>query len=289
MTRRVQPYVFVLPALLVTLSLTIAPLLQLARASLRDWQLGSPLAEAPFVGADNYERLLTGSVTLGHALKLTFIYAAAALTIELGLGLVIALVVNRALRVGSVVTSVMLVPMILMPAIVAMVFRLYFSYEGLVNWLMGLVGVPPANWFSAGLAIPAVVIVDVWQWTPFFVLILVAGLETLPSEMLEAAEVDGATRLQLIRHVQLPIIAPLIVVASTLRVMELLRQFDVVFVMYGGGPGNATEILSMAVYRTTLQQRQAGAGAAFSIILIVLVTLVAGVFIRLMRRYEVDS
>lgn len=287
--RRAYPYLFLGPALLVTAVLAIAPTIQLVRASTRAWRLGQPLAEANDVGLLNFERLLTGSVPLGHSLKLTVIYTVAALVVELLLGLGIALLLDRALAGRSFVMTVLLVPMILMPAMVGMIWKLYFSYEGLVNWTLGLIRIPPLNWYSTDFALPAVIIVDIWQWTPFFILILLAGLQALPREPLEAAEVDGASGWQILGSIQLPLLLPLILITATLRVMELFRQFDVVFVMFGGGPGNATETLPIAVFRTTIEQQRPGVGAAYSLILIAMMLVIAWIFITLLRRYRTEQ
>ena len=135
--RRAQPFLFMGPALLVTAILAIAPTIQLVRASTRAWKLGQPLSEANDVGLHNFERLLTGSVPLGHSLKLTVIYTVVALVVELLFGLGIALLLDRALAGRSFVMTVLLVPMILMPAMVGMIWKLYFSHEGLVNWVLG--------------------------------------------------------------------------------------------------------------------------------------------------------
>jgi multiple sugar transport system permease protein len=288
-TRWAQPLLFIGPALLVTAILAIAPTIQLIRASTRAWRLGQPLAEANDVGLSNFERLLTGSVPLGHSLKLTVIYTVAALVVELLLGLGIALLLDRALAGRSLMMTVLLVPMILMPAMVGMIWKLYFSYEGLVNWVLGLIRIPPLNWYSTDFALPAVIIVDIWQWTPFFILILLAGLQALPREPLEAAEVDGASGWQILSSIKLPMLMPLILITATLRVMELFRQFDVVFVMFGGGPGNATETLPIAVFRTTIEQQRPGVGAAYSLILIALMLVIAWIFITLLRRYRTEQ
>jgi multiple sugar transport system permease protein len=178
--------------------------------------------------------------------------------------------------------------MVLMPAMVAMVWRLYFNYEGLVNWAIGLLSIDPVNWFSTDHALKAVIITDVWQWTPFFALLLIAGLQNVPRELTEAAEVDGASPLQLFARVKLPLLAPLIIIASTLRVMELIRQFDLAFIMFGGGPGKATEIMPLAVFRTTVQRLESGVGSALSIFLIIIVMAVALLFIHLMKRYRTE-
>jgi multiple sugar transport system permease protein len=276
------------PALLVTAILAIAPTVQLARASTRAWKLGQPLSGAKDIGLLNFERLLTGSVPLGHSLKLTVIYTVVALVVELMLGLGIALLLDRELIGRSFVMTVLLVPMILMPAMVGMIWKLYFSHEGLVNWVLGLIRIPPFNWYSTDFALPAVIIVDIWQWTPFFILILLAGLQALPRDPIEAAEVDGASAWQILRSIKLPLLLPLIVITATLRVMDLFRQFDVVFVMFGGGPGNATETLPIAVFRTTIEQQRPGVGAAYSILLIAMMLVIAGIFITLLQRYRTE-
>jgi multiple sugar transport system permease protein len=129
----------------------------------------------------------------------------------------------------------------------------------------------------------------VWQWTPFFVLLFVAGLQNVPREIKEAAEVDGASPLQTLRLVKLPVLMPLIIIASTLRVMELIRQFDLAFIMFGGGPGNATDILPLAVYRVNVQRFDVGTGSVLSLGLIAIVMAISWFFIALMRRYRVDN
>lgn len=288
-SHQITPFLFIGPALLVTAILAIAPTIQLVRASTRAWKLGQPLAQAKDVGLLNFERLLTGSVPLGHSLKLTLIYAGVALVAELLLGLGIALLIDRALAGRSLVVTILLVPMILMPAMVGMIWKLYFSQEGLVNWALSLFHLPQPNWYSTDFALSAVILVDIWQWTPFFILILLAGLQALPREPVEAAEVDGASRWQVLHSIKLPLLLPLILITATLRVMDLFRSFDVVFVMFAGGPGNATETLPIAIYRTTIEQQRPGVGAAYSIILIGMMLLIAWLFITLLQRYRTEA
>lgn len=285
----VQPWFYVGPALLVTVVLVAAPVLYLLQASVKDMELGDPVTSAPYVGFDNYRKALDGPGSLWHSLQLSLIYVGVALILEMLLGLGIALLVERLERALPFLLAVMLVPMVLMPAMVAMVWRLYFTFDGLVNWVIGLGGIEPVNWFSADHALQAVIVTDVWQWTPFFVLLFVAGLQNVPKDIKEAAEVDGVSGWQMIRMVKLPILLPLIIIASTLRVMELIRQFDLAFIMFGGGPGNATEILPLAVYRATVQRLDVGVGAVLSLGLIAIVMMISWFFIALMRRYRVEN
>ena len=286
---RIQPWLYVGPALLVTVVLVAAPVLYLLQASVKDMELGDPVTSAPFVGFDNYRQALDGPSSLQHSLKLSLIYVSVALIVETILGLGIALLIERLERALPFLLAVMLVPMVLMPAMVAMVWRLYFTFDGLVNWVIGLGGFEPVNWFSTDHALQAVILTDVWQWTPFFVLLFVAGLQNVPKDIKEAAEVDGVTGWQMIRMVKLPILLPLIIIASTLRVMELVRQFDLAFIMFGGGPGNATEILPLSVYRATVQRLDVGVGAVLSLGLIAIVMAISWFFIALMRRYRVEA
>lgn len=284
--RGVHAWFFVGPALLVTVILAVLPAIQLIQASVHDWQLGIPLSEAEFVGLDNFAKLFSARVGLDHAIYLSLVYTLSALTVEMLMGLGIALLLHRAIRGMSVFMALLIIPMVLMPAMVGMISRLYFSPRGLVNYVLGVFGVEPINWFSVQNALPAVIITDIWQWTPFFVLILLAGLQAMPQEPHEAAAVDGASSWQAFRHITLPLLVPLLLITGTLRVMELLRQFDVIFAMFGGGPGNATEILPLLIFRTTVQNRNAGVGAALSILLILIILVITTVLIGLMRRSE---
>lgn len=286
--QRIQPWLYVGPALSVTVMLVAAPVVYLLLASVKDMELGDPLGSAPFVGLDNYRAAFGDQTAIAHAIKLSLIYTVSALGLELVIGMSIALLIERLEAALPFLLAVLLVPMVLMPAMVAMVWRLYFTFDGLTNWAIGLVGVGPVNWFSVDHALKAVIITDVWQWTPFFVLLFVAGLQNVPQEIKEAAEVDGVSPWQMTVLIKLPLLRPLIIIASTLRIMELIRQFDLAFVMFGGGPANATEILPLAVFRTTVQRLDLGVGSVLSIGLILIITSISWFFISLMRRYRVD-
>ena len=135
----------------------------------------------------------------------------------------------------------------------------------------------------------AVILVDIWEWTPFFILILLAGLQTLPVEPFEAARVDGASRWQSFAHLTLPMMLPLILTTLILRFMDVLRLFDVIFVMFSGGPGTATTTLPLYVYRTTLVQRDVGRGSAASIMLIIIIVALTVILIKLRERIKFEA
>lgn len=278
---------YVGPALLVTVVLALSPVAYLAQAMFKDMEFGDPVSQAPGAGLDNFRFAFGESAIILDGLRLTAVYTIVALTLEVVLGLVIALVIENLKRLLPFVMSVFLVPMVVMPAMVAMVWRLYFSYEGLVNWAIGLVGISPLNWYGPEHAMKAVIITDVWQWTPFFVLLFTAGLQNVPREIKEAAEVDGASSIQILRQMKMPLLAPLIVIAATLRVMELVRQFDLPYIMFGGGPGSATRTLPLAVFNTTVQRLDVGVGSVLSLVLILLVVAISLVFLFAMKRARV--
>ena len=285
--QRVEPWLYVGPALVVTLVLAISPIAYLAQAMFKDMEFGDPVSKAPSAGLANFRLAFGESARILDGLRLTAVYTCVALVLELVLGLIIALVIENLKRLLPFVMSVFLVPMVVMPAMVAMVWRLYFSYEGLVNWVIGLVGMSPLNWYGPEHAMKAVIITDVWQWTPFFVLLFTAGLQNVPREIKEAAEVDGASSLQILRQIKIPLLAPLIVIAATLRVMELVRQFDLPYIMFGGGPGSATRTLPLAVFNTTVQKLDVGVGSVLSLVLILLVVAVSWLFLIAMKRARV--
>jgi len=285
--QRVEPWLYVGPALVVTLVLAISPVAYLAQAMFKDMEFGDPVSKAPSAGLANFRLAFGESARILDGLRLTAVYTCVALVLELVLGLIIALVIENLKRLLPFVMSVFLVPMVVMPAMVAMVWRLYFSYEGLVNWVIGLVGMSPLNWYGPEHAMKAVIITDVWQWTPFFVLLFTAGLQNVPREIKEAAEVDGASSLQILRQIKIPLLAPLIVIAATLRVMELVRQFDLPYIMFGGGPGSATRTLPLAVFNTTVQKLDVGVGSVLSLVLILLVVAVSWLFLIAMKRARV--
>ena len=278
---------YVGPALLVTVVLALSPVAYLVQAMFKDMEFGDPLSQAPGVGLDNFRLAFGESSNILDGLRLTAVYTIVALTLEVVLGLVIALVIENLKRLLPFVMSVFLVPMVVMPAMVAMVWRLYFSYEGLVNWAISLIGISPLNWYGPEHAMKAVIITDVWQWTPFFVLLFTAGLQNVPREIKEAAEVDGASSIQILRQMKMPLLAPLIVIAATLRVMELVRQFDLPYIMFGGGPGSATRTLPLAVFSTTVQRLDVGVGSVLSLVLILLVVAISWGFLFAMKRARV--
>lgn len=279
------PYLLLLPAFLVVLFVAAYTIFWLFRMSLVKWTFGAPWDKAEWVGLYNYLWLLVNNNTpLWSSIQKTAIYVVGTVVIELILGMGIAILLNAKIFGRTVYTAVLLIPIVLMPSMVGMIWRLYFQFDGLVNFFVETLFKTKLNWYSPKLALPAVMIVDIWEWTPFFILIFLAGLQSLPHEPFEAAIVDGASGAQLFRHVTLPLMLPLMLTATILRLMDSLRIFDVIFVMFGGGPGTATTTLPVLVYRLTMVARNVGTGSAASIMLIILIVTLTILLVRVFQR-----
>ena len=284
-----REYLFYIgPAFIVTFILMFLPLFQIIVGSLHKWEFGKPLFESDFVGLKNYIELDYGYVNFGKSLMKTSIYGFGSLAIELCLGLLIAILLSNMRRTKGLFSAIFIIPIVIMPAMVGLTWKMYLSYDGLVNWVLSLFYIPKVNWMGTDLALVSLILVDVWQWTPFFVLILFAGLQTIPKDPVDAIRVDGANELQAFLYVKLPLLTPLIIIVCILRIMELLRNFDVVFAIYQGGPGSSTETLPIAVWRMFMSQRQVGMGSAFSFILILLSFFIAFMFINFLKKSRVS-
>ncbi|HEY7543696.1 MAG TPA: sugar ABC transporter permease [Blastocatellia bacterium] len=281
---RAFPYLLVAPAVAVLLALSIYPLLYIVKIS---FQSGSG-DDARWTLA-NFARLFSDSF-FRDALLHTLIYAAVALTAEFLLGLGLALLVDRPLRGRNVFRAVLLIPMMLPPVVVGVVWRLMFNPNfGAINGTLKSIGAntDSLTWTaSPALALLSVIAVDTWQWTPFMFLILLAGLQAIPQEPYEAAMVDGANWRQTFFHVTLPLLKPAILIALLLRTMDLLRVFDQIFILTEGGPGFATETVSLYIYRAAFRFFDFGYAAAMSFVLLMLTNAISYAYIRLLQRQE---
>jgi multiple sugar transport system permease protein len=265
-------------------ALSVYPLLYAIKISL---QSGS--GEASRWTLANFARLATDQFFLA-ALWHTLVYAAVALTLEFLLGLSLALLLDRPLRGRGLFRALLLVPMMLPPVVVGVVWRLMLNPNfGAINGTLKAAGAntDALTWTaSPTLALASVIAVDVWQWTPFMFLVLLAGLQAIPQEPYEAAMIDGSSAWQTFRHVTLPLLRPAILVALLLRTMDLLRVFDQIFILTEGGPGFATETVSLYIYRTAFRFSDFGYATAMSFGLLLLTNIISLIYIRLLQSQE---
>ena len=280
----VFPLLLLTPALAVLLSLSIYPLIYSITISLQretadgvKWTLG------------NFARLASDGFFL-TAMAHTFVFAAAALVLEFSIGLGLALLLNTQMRGRGFFRATLLIPMMLPTVVVGVVWRLMLNANfGAINGTLKDFGINTESltWTaSPRLAFLSVIVVDVWQWTPFVFLVLLAGLQAIPQEPYEAAVIDGSSRWQTFRYVTLPLLKPAILIALLLRTMDLLRVFDQIFILTEGGPGFATETISLYIYRTAFRFFDFGYAAAMSFVLLALTNVISTIYIRLLQTKE---
>lgn len=280
---RLFPYLFLAPCVLLLLSLTIYPLFYVVRMSFHRL---TPSGEV-FVGVENFLRIARDPFLFRSAWQ-TMVFTAGALALEFFLGLALALLLDSQIRGRGFWRSVLLLPMILPPVVAGVIWRLVYNPNfGVVNGFLQLVGVDTTRltWLAdPSLALFSIIMVDVWEWTPFVFLILLAGLQAIPEEPYEAARIDGSSPLQTFFHITLPLLTPAILVALTLRTLDLLRIFDQVFVLTQGGPGFATETISLYIYKTAFRFFDFGYAASISLVLLALTLGVSTLYIRFLTR-----
>src|SRR6266496_3057062 len=278
-------WLMVLPTVAALLAVTIYPLIYSLRESFYRLELSfSPVAH--YIGFENYVHALTDDPRFWPAMGRSFYLVGLGVAIELVLGFGLALVLNGLERSRTFVTALLLVPVMIAPVAVAIEGVVVFNNSwGPLNFLLAKIGLNGPVWLGdRAVALKTILLADVWQWTPFVAIILAAGLRTLSDETYEAAAVDGAGRWQLFRTMTLPLLQPLIIVTVLIRAMDIFKTFDTIYVMTGGGPGSATETASFYTYLQGLQFFSFGYAAAISYIQLIVITVVATLLVRRMRK-----
>ena len=269
-------WVFPLPAILFILAMMIFPLAFTVFNSFTGWSLSQGKPQT-FVGLDNYIKLFTKDPRFLESIWRTFLFSAFALFFEVVLGVATAIFIYmRVYRGSKLVTSILLLPMMATPVAVAMVWLLMFEpTAGIINYALRQLHLPVSQWLaSSGSVIPSLALVDIWEWTPLITLIALAGLTTLPNELFEAARVDGASFWQTTWKITLPMLMPTLIVAILLRLIDVLKTFDIIYTMTGGGPGNSSETLNIYTYGQSFSYLNLGYASAM---LVIFSTIVAGI------------
>jgi multiple sugar transport system permease protein len=279
---RFLPYLLLAPAVLLVLAVVVYPLISGVQTSRQFYRFGSAISN---VGFAQYRQALDDPLFTG-ALWTTIKFVAAAVVIETALGLGLALLCLRELPFIRAMRLVLIVPMVVTPVVVGIVFRLiYASDVGLLSALSGLGGGGSVRILdSESRAFWGLVLLDVWEWTPLIFLILLAGLQSLPQEPFEAARVDGAGPWRTFADHTLPMLAPVLLVAVVLRTIDAFTTFDQVYVLTHGGPGTATQLISIYGYDTFFRFQQYGYAAAMLLMVALVVLACAVLAVRLMRR-----
>jgi multiple sugar transport system permease protein len=282
-SRTLLPYYFIAPAAIVIFGIALYPILHTFIISLHQLNLKFPDLGMQFVWFENYVRLFRDGRALGALLN-TFVFTVSTVALELVFGMIIALLMDRALRFRGLLRATVLIPWAMPTVVAAMLWRwMYNDQSGIINAV--LIGLGATSEYVQFLAEPllawlAVIVAEVWKTTPFMALLLLAGLQVIPREVYEASEIDGASKIRTFFTITLPLIKPVLLVALLFRTLDAFRVFDVIFVMTGGGPGNATESLSLYTYKTMFGGLDFGYGSALSVFTFMCVVVISVLYIR---------
>lgn len=246
-----------------------------------------PWLKPEFIGLSNYVKLLT-SPTFTHILYQTFGFVVTTLTLELVIGFALALILNKGLRGTKLFRVIFSLPLMIAPVVAGLQWRwLYADQYGVINYVLSIFGIKGPLWLASPWgARAAVLIANLWLATPFVVLVLLAGLSSLPHEPFEAARIDGARNHQIFWYIMLPLLRPSLLIILVVRLTDALRVFDIVYILTQGGPGGSTEVVSTHIYKEVFTRLNFAEGAAASFIMVAIMMVISLVCVKLLRPKE---
>jgi len=274
-------WIFLIPSVLLLLFILIYPLIFSLRLSFSEWKAGSDMV---FVGFENYKDLFTDKLFY-TALKNTFIFVILATLFELIFGFILALILNREIgKIRNIFRICLILPMMLTPVVVGVTWRMLFNPQyGLVNFFLNITGF---QWISnPKIAIFSLIITDIWEWTPFMFIIILAGLQSIPDYLYESASIDGAGTIHVHKYITLPLIMPTILLAVIIRSMDAIKVYDIVYTLTYGGPGSSTEVISWYIYRQGFTYWKMGYAAAASYIMLILIAVLVMLFLKYTNKF----
>lgn len=279
---------FHLPAFLALTLITLVPLLYTFRLSFYDYKLSEKGSKDVFVGLQNYVTLFQDEQFLNSLFR-TFVFMVCAVALEVLIGIFLALALNAIPKVKRLFTSMILIPMMVAPLVIGLMFNFFINPQfGLYVWLVNTLHLPlPTILTSDSLtAMIVVIIMDVWEWAPYLGLVFLAGLQSISGEYYEAAMADGASDRQIFRHITLPLMKPVLTVGILLRAMEAFKEFDKPYVLTGGGPGNATEVIDLYTYRQAFVSFKFSYAAAICVVLFLILICCGIIYQRVTMEKE---
>ena len=285
---RKKEYIWLLlPSIIVLFFLSIFPLIYAFSISFRDYSFATGRVDHVFYGIKNWIYILKNP-DFYNSLFVTFKFSIISVTIEMILGMVLALLFNQKNYKLKPLNILIVLPMAISPVIVGLVFRWFYSGEiGIIGYIIQSIGLTPPSWYqNATNAMFAVVIADVWEWTPFVFLICLAGLQLIQNEFYEAAEVDGASNWHKFRYITLPLLRNTLIVIFVLRAIPALKEFDKVFIITAGGPGTSTVTTSLFVYKQMIYYNNMATAVVGALILVIIIIIISQVLFNYLRRHE---
>jgi multiple sugar transport system permease protein len=280
---KLTPYLLILPALIVLLLTVAFPLAYSLYHSFFYYLLFRP-ADMRWVGFGNYLHLLNDS-SFWMSVRLSLIFTGVGVGLEVLIGILVALLMRGDFTGSTVCRLLLMTPMLMSPVVTGMTWRFLYSPDnGLINAALRLLGVPAPQWLtSPSTALLGVIIADIWQWTPFVFLVVYAGLQNVPRDILEAAQLDGAGYWRSLQSITMPMLKPVLAVVILIRLIDSIKTFDLVYVMTWGGPGTSTFLLSINNWSIGFSAFQIGRGAAFSYLVLLVITVLTTYLSKLMQ------
>jgi multiple sugar transport system permease protein len=266
------------------------PLLSALQLGFYDWSMGTPWSESKWVGMDAFTRAFQDAA-VWRSLYTTLLFAFVCVTAEMVLGIALALALEGKVRGMAVFRTLFILPMMIAPIAVGLTWRYLFDAQfGLINAVLIAFDYAPVGWLAQeGTAFAAIVIADIWQWTPFVFIMMIAALANVDGAVLEAAKIDGANWWQSTFRVKLPMMMNVIVITLLMRLIDAFRVLEVVYILTFGGPGDSTEILSLHIYKTAFVSQRLGSAAAISVLLLIVVALLSMAALRLSNPLKEES
>ena len=282
--KKYLPYLIVLPALVLTLPVLI-PFIQSIYYSMTTYSLTNPVKN--FIWFENYVWLFTDP-EFWNSVRVSFVYAGTAVGIELLLGLLIAVLLNQETLLAKIFRPLLLMPLMIAPIIGTLMWKLMMSPEfGVLNYFLSAFGARDFQWASAAdSAMFSVVLIDVWMFTPFIALLLLAGLRSMPAPPFEAAMVDGASKWFIFKNLTIPMLMPFIIVAVVFRLIDSLRQFDIIFGLTKGGPGSKLMNFQVSAYTTSFTYTKISDGSALMLINWLIVYIISMFLVKFWRKSQ---
>ncbi len=285
--QKATPYFFLTPAALVMVMALMYPVIYGLRLSLFQWALRDFRKAPTFIGLQNFVELFK-SPNFHTSFQVTLRFTLTVVIVEVILGLVIALLLEEKMKGLRIFRTIFVLPIMVAPVVVGIVWRfIYDPTYGLLNYFLGFAGIAPKLWLAdPKIALNSIIITDIWQWTPFVFLLLLAALQGIPRSFLEAAYVDGASYWQTFWHVKLPLMKSIIGITAALRLIDAFRGLVVMYIMTFGGPGMSTEILSMHLYKTAFNSQRLGLASAIAVILLGIILAITVIMIVVFRTQQ---
>ena len=278
------------PAVVAIVALCVFPVAYTLYMSFHDWS-GSRVAAPQFVAVKNYVDIFAGDERFWGSLWRTALFTVGALALQLTAGVGLALLFNREFFGRGLVRTLYLLPFVATPAAIALIWMMMYNPAvGVFNYLLSLIGITGQQWaYSQNQVLGALMIVDTWEHTPVIMLICLAGLASLPTEPYESAQIDGASGLQQLLYITLPLLRPTIAVAALFRAIDAIKTFDIIYVMTQGGPGLASETLNIYAFFAAFQYFRFGYASSLLVIFFAIILGVCLLIIKLRREAEVAN